>query len=306
MPASEARFRALVEHAPELVFELGPDGILLYVGPSIRKVLGYEPDALLGSAPLELIHPEDREAVVAAFEGALRDGTSIESVHRARHRDGSWRWIKDSARSYRNDAGQPRIVVVGRDVTDYIEMRSAHITQLEQQRMLAKLSRSFLALRGGEIDAGIREHLADAAQLAGSQRTSLIAIDGTPAITDVYDWWDPGVTGVFPDRDPGFERKFTWSLHKLHAGQIINVPDVTELPDAARVEREDLVRRGVLSLLVIPLQAGDQVIARSSRTRSSAGGSTTGCARARRASAPWPSTRRSSSPSSTKRAATAT
>jgi PAS domain S-box-containing protein len=65
--ASEARFRALSEHATDLVAILGPEGTYCYLSPSWQRVLGYAPDELLGRSGFDLIHPED----IAGLQAAL-------------------------------------------------------------------------------------------------------------------------------------------------------------------------------------------------------------------------------------------
>src|SRR5215510_10337447 len=43
-----ARFRALTEHSSDAVTLVRPDGTIVYRSPSAGRVLGYEPDELLG------------------------------------------------------------------------------------------------------------------------------------------------------------------------------------------------------------------------------------------------------------------
>ena len=43
LKASEARFRAWVEHANDMITVLSPDGTIRFETPSVRRILGYEP-----------------------------------------------------------------------------------------------------------------------------------------------------------------------------------------------------------------------------------------------------------------------
>ncbi len=58
---SEERFRALSEHATDLVSILGADGLIHYASPSHKRILGHDPGALEGTDAFALIHPDDRD-----------------------------------------------------------------------------------------------------------------------------------------------------------------------------------------------------------------------------------------------------
>jgi PAS domain-containing protein len=46
--ASEKRFRALIEHAYDIVLMISADNVVLYASPSVERVLGYSPEELVG------------------------------------------------------------------------------------------------------------------------------------------------------------------------------------------------------------------------------------------------------------------
>ena len=59
---SEARFASLVQHASDLITVVGPDAKITYQSPSVRQVLGYAPDELVGTRFDRLVDPEDAGA----------------------------------------------------------------------------------------------------------------------------------------------------------------------------------------------------------------------------------------------------
>src|SRR5947208_2032841 len=90
---SAGRFGALIEHSMDLVSIYDAEGRFSFASPSHRWLLGHDPDELVGSSPIELLHPEDRDAVAHAFEQQLLGtGIPVPVEHRIRHTDGSWRW----------------------------------------------------------------------------------------------------------------------------------------------------------------------------------------------------------------------
>lgn len=75
-------------------------------------MLGYPPNAI-GHTQADwdrLIHPEDADAVEAAYQAHARGETpAYQSLYRARAADGQWRWIEERGRVVARDAqGRPR------------------------------------------------------------------------------------------------------------------------------------------------------------------------------------------------------
>jgi PAS domain S-box-containing protein len=66
---SEARYRLLADNATDLISRIGLDGTRLYVSPSSRDILGYEPDEIMGKPIMELAHPDDRRSIGSPVPG---------------------------------------------------------------------------------------------------------------------------------------------------------------------------------------------------------------------------------------------
>src|SRR5205807_235564 len=65
---SEARFRSLVENHADPIAVLDPAANIVYVNPAWQSAFGYEPDDLMRSNLLELIHPSDRPQIQCALQ----------------------------------------------------------------------------------------------------------------------------------------------------------------------------------------------------------------------------------------------
>lgn len=72
---SEARYRSLFEHVPEVVFSIAPDGRFTLLNPAFETITGFPVDEWLGKSFTELIHPDDRELAVQEFRRALAGET---------------------------------------------------------------------------------------------------------------------------------------------------------------------------------------------------------------------------------------
>jgi len=58
---SEARFRQIADMTGEWIWEQDPGGRYIYSSSAVKKILGYEPDEILGKHYLDLFTPEDRQ-----------------------------------------------------------------------------------------------------------------------------------------------------------------------------------------------------------------------------------------------------
>lgn len=141
--ASEERFRLLVENSNELIGEIGDSGEMHYISPNIRNILGYEPSDLQGTNAFALLHPEDLPAILRLFEG-----TDGRATYRCRHANGEWRWLESSGQRFVTSAGQRRVVVISRDVTERREAAAAQ-TAVEAKLRQAQKMEALGALAGG-------------------------------------------------------------------------------------------------------------------------------------------------------------
>lgn len=131
------RFQAFVEGSSDIITVLDSECVVEYVSPSVERILGYEPDELVGTSAFEIMHPADRDAVATAF-GDLSDaadGTTFTERYRTRHADGSWRWT-ESRTSKRAGMTQGVYVVNTRDVTEQVRTER-NLRRTEQSRSLA-------------------------------------------------------------------------------------------------------------------------------------------------------------------------
>ena len=65
---SEAMSRLVVEHSDDIVTIRDADGRIRYTSPSFQRVMGYKQEEVIGETGFDLLHPEDRENVLAAMD----------------------------------------------------------------------------------------------------------------------------------------------------------------------------------------------------------------------------------------------
>ena len=116
---SDERFRALVQHASDLITIMGVDGTILYESPSLERHLGHRPEDLVGKNAFAYVHPEDVPAVVRAFTDAVQaPGTHPSVEFRFRHADGSWRLLEATGTNLLDNPEVGGIVANCRDITE--------------------------------------------------------------------------------------------------------------------------------------------------------------------------------------------
>jgi len=114
---SEQRYRLLAENATDMISQHDAEGRFTYVSPACRTILGYEPEELLGLLPRELVHRDDREAVISARVERMRSHRTVTRVYRMRRKDQSYVWLESTSRRDVQEDGEDQVVVVSRDVT---------------------------------------------------------------------------------------------------------------------------------------------------------------------------------------------
>jgi len=129
----ERRFRALVEGSEDIISIVDRDGVFQYQSPSLERILGRDPEETIGDRAWEYIHPDDRHTVVDTFEGWVANpGMTATVEYRARHADGSWRWMEASGNNQLDNPAVNGYVVNSRDITDR-KAREQELQNLKKQ-----------------------------------------------------------------------------------------------------------------------------------------------------------------------------
>ncbi|WP_433208564.1 diguanylate cyclase domain-containing protein [Dactylosporangium sp. CS-047395] len=118
--ARDERFRVLVQDSSDLIAIAGPDTGLTYVSPAAERVLGIEPDRLLGQRLWQRIHPDDIAGAQELLGRVLAGDETNEERGEFRIRDagGQWRWFEVSSRNLLDNPAVQGVVGHYRDVTE--------------------------------------------------------------------------------------------------------------------------------------------------------------------------------------------
>lgn len=130
--ASEAKYRALVEQLPAVVYLTAsdPQETPLYFSPYLETLVGFSPEEALhrehGVTWLDSVHPEDRARVADIDARADYGDRRFRAEYRIRRRDGSYVWIRNDAIPIYDEQGEITAwqgVMV--DISDRLEAEAA-------------------------------------------------------------------------------------------------------------------------------------------------------------------------------------
>ncbi|MFN8592817.1 MAG: PAS domain S-box protein [Thermomicrobiales bacterium] len=140
---SEARFRALVQHDPDVILVVNEAREVIYASPSVGPIFGIAPDDLLGPTQSRMagIHPEDLGAVsglVTRIMGTA--GATATTELRLRDASGSWRWFQLTISNHLDTPSIGGFVCNLRDISERKESEIATAAAMQtQQAAIAEL-----------------------------------------------------------------------------------------------------------------------------------------------------------------------
>ena len=117
----EARYRNLIEKSHDGISLLGMDGRILYIAPSVKRILGYTPEELLNTDASQFVHPEDLNWLLVLLEEIIvqRRG-SKRATYRMKNKKGDWRWIIATITNLLHDKSVNALVFNYRDIISQI------------------------------------------------------------------------------------------------------------------------------------------------------------------------------------------
>lgn len=134
-------FRLLLENALDIITIVNLDGTIRYESPSVRQILGYDPEELQGRKVFDFVPEDDAAKVVSILQdlAARPDGTASLEL-RFRHKDGSWRVLEAIGRNMLDHPVLAGILVNSRDVTERKRIEEELTRQREARIQSDKLA----------------------------------------------------------------------------------------------------------------------------------------------------------------------
>lgn len=133
---SELQFRTLVETISEIVYEFSSDGQIVYISPSVEKILGYQSEELIGKSIFNFLLEEDQTLMAEQLISTKLTTTTFH-VYRFISKSGAIRWLIKSTSTIHTDGKQIRRIGT---LTDITERKLAEEALLRINRLYAVIS----------------------------------------------------------------------------------------------------------------------------------------------------------------------
>ncbi len=115
--ASEARLRLITDNMRDMISQINSSGLIIYVSPSVKTVLGYMPEELVGRNSCDFVHPEDLDNVIEVFRAAIRTHSADRTEYRYKNAKGMYLWLETIGNPIYNANEYAGIIFVSREIT---------------------------------------------------------------------------------------------------------------------------------------------------------------------------------------------
>ena len=117
---SEEKYRLLADNVTDMISLHSTEGKYLYVSPSCKKLLGYEPVELIGLNPYTLYHPEDVKEIMNVYNSLLEHSDNYLISYRIKNKNGQYKLLETNNKTIRDDiTGEAlQILCISRDISE--------------------------------------------------------------------------------------------------------------------------------------------------------------------------------------------
>ncbi len=249
---SENKYKILVENQKDLIVKVDLQGQFLYVSPSYCEMFGKSEGELLNKKFMPLVHADDIEKTEFAMGQLLNPPHTCYIEQRAYTVEG-WRWLSWLDTAVLNDDNEViEIIGLGRDITKRKEAELELQKKLKFEKLLSEISAEFIHTK--DIDSSLIDVFARLASLNQASRVYLFMLNWCGNVmSNTLEWCDTGVTAEKDNLQDLPIDIFPWWMEKLKNNEVINIENVSDLPEEAITERITLESQNIQSVLVLPL-----------------------------------------------------
>ncbi len=237
----------------------------LFLSPKWKEMIGYEDHEL----PNELatftdrMHPDDFERFKLYIDEYVKGNIEVFSIEfRFQHRNGEYLWFQARGKVLRDANGVPyRMAGSHTNITERKQSEERMARREAFERMLMELSGEFVSINASDMDAAFMKALEQIGVFCNSISSYVFIIDkkeNTASIT--HEWCAPGVAPHKAHYQNLPLNAFPAWMERMNALETIYIPDVDELPDTWRAERELLRQFNVHSIVAMPMESERQLL----------------------------------------------
>lgn len=263
-------YSLLAENISDVIFTLDLKLNYTYLSPSVEKMRGFKPEELLSRPLSTVLTPSSYNLAMQTVKDELRlEKSKLAAPHRSRilelemiKKDGSTIWTEVQVSFIRDEKLQPvGILGVTRDISARKEAEETLQNQLNFERIVARISTAFVNVMQEELDDTINRALKLSGAFFNVDRSYIFQLSADGKLLDnTHEWYAPGVEVQLGNLQNIPVAAVPWWMDKLSRYEIINIPDVGEMPPGAEAEKAGLQAQDIQSVLVVPMVTGDKLM----------------------------------------------
>lgn len=148
--SNEALFRLIAENSHDLICLHKPDSTYTFLSPSVKSILGYEVEEMIGKNPYDFLHPEDLLLLKEDARRKSLQGKQNRIESRFRKKSGEYIWLETFAKPIVENGAVTSIQTTSRDI-GYRKEVNKQLTESEQKyRLLAETSNDMIMVFDAE------------------------------------------------------------------------------------------------------------------------------------------------------------
>ncbi|MEP7338657.1 MAG: PAS domain S-box protein [Acidobacteriota bacterium] len=177
---SEARYRELVETAPDAIYTISTaDGAITSMNRACEKIIGYKPEEMIGRNYTDFIHSEDVPTVIDVFRGILEGGQAFSYELRILTKHGEYVVVELITIPQIQNGKLVGMLGIARDITERkrdeeerLELHAAIAKSAQEWQMTFDAIESPVLILDGAGRITKLNHAAK--QLAGGEKTDVV------------------------------------------------------------------------------------------------------------------------------------
>jgi len=258
----EKGMATLIGNLPGMVYRCknDPSWTMIYISEGSRELTGYEPDDFIGNQKIafnDIIVPEFRDKIWQDFQITVENRKYAEEEYKIITKDGQCRWVWERGRGVFDDNGS--LLYLEGFITDITKRKDAEEKQQFQfafERIIAGFSAGFVNISGSNFDQTINNGLQRLGELIDVDRSYVFRFSyDLSTMSNTHEWC---AEGILPQKHRVHNAPavvLPWLTEQLQKLVPLHVPDISELPPEAELEKGDYEVQGILSAIILPMQS---------------------------------------------------